>query len=377
VYLRHLWLKDFRSHQEVDLELVDGLCVVFGANGAGKSNLLEAIAFLALLESFRGAPGEALVRSGALQAFVRGEVEDGERVQLIEAELRLGGQNRILLNRQRLSRSRDLLGALRVVVFAPDDLNLLKGGPALRRTYLDQLLVLLDPRNDVVRSEYERAVRQRNALLKQTRGRLDEAAAMTLEVWDAKVVASGERLADLRSQLIVELSPLVSAAYEEVAGSTVPVTLGYSPSWRSGGLAAALESVRQDELRRGITLVGPHRDDVRVDLAGLPSRTHASQGEQRSLALALRLAAHRLIERTTGSPPLLLLDDVFSELDVNRSAALVDCLPRTQTVLTTATVPPDGVVADQFVTVSANGIAVDTPSLRRRDQDPGAGSGSD
>jgi DNA replication and repair protein RecF len=363
VHLRHLWLKDFRSHAAVDLELVDGLCVVSGPNGVGKSNLLEAVAYLALLESFRGSPGDALIRSGADNAVVRGEVLDGERTQLIEAELRTTGQNRVLVNRQRLTRSRDLLGALRVVVFAPDDLSVLKGGPGVRRTYLDQLLISLDPRNDNVRASYDKAIRQRNALLKQTRGRLDDAARLTLEVWDSKVVESGERLATLRQELVELLIPVVTEAYAEVAGAVMPVELRYEAPWRASGLAAALAASRVDELRRGITLVGPHRDDLVITLRGLPSRTHASQGEQRSLALALRLAAHRLVERVTGTPPLLLLDDVFSELDDRRAAALVECLPRTQTILSTATGLPAGVEADQFVSVTGGSVTSSIPPV--------------
>jgi len=356
VHLRRLWLKDFRSHAEVDLELVDGLCAVVGDNGLGKSNLLEAIAYLALLESFRGAPGEALIRAGADSAIVRGEVVDEDRVQLIEAELRRVGANRVLLNRQRLQRSRDLLGAVRVVVFAPDDLALLKGGPGERRTFLDQLLVSVDPRNDVVRSAYDRALRQRNALLKQTKGRLDEAAELTLEVWDSKLVEAGERLADLRAGLVETLVPAVAQAYADVAGAQVPVAMRYESSWRAGGLAAALAASRADELRRGITLVGPHRDDLAIDLDRLPSRTHASQGEQRSLALALRLASHRTIEARTGSAPLLLLDDVFSELDPQRSAALLRCLPRAQTFLSTAAGLPEGVAPAQVLHVGPSGV---------------------
>jgi DNA replication and repair protein RecF len=320
---------------------------VLGPNGMGKSNLLEAVGYLALLESFRGAPTEALIRAGSPSAVVRGAVRTDDREQLIEAELVAAGRNRIQVNRQRLTRARDLLGAVRITVFSPDDLALIKGGPGLRRTYLDQLLVSIDPRNDAVRSELERALRQRNALLKQTRGRLDEAAALTLEVWDAKVVAAGEELATRRVELVASVEPLVVAAYADVAGSEEPIALRYDAPWRSVGLAEALRAARADELRRGLTLVGPHRDDLVISLNSLPSRTHSSQGEQRSLALALRLAAHRLV-----SPPVLLLDDVFSELDPDRSAALLRSLPAGQTLLSTAAGLPTGVAADQVVTVT-------------------------
>ena len=359
--VERLWLKDFRSYEALEIELVDGLCAVTGANGVGKSNLLEAIAYLSLLESFRGAPSEALIRAGAASAVVRGQIVAEGREQLIEAEIVSTGRNRVLLNRQRLTRNRDLLGALRVTVFSPEDLSLIKGGPALRRSYLDQLLVSLDPRNDNVRSQYDKALRQRNALLKQTHGRLDEAAEFTLAVWDDKLVESGEQLATLRDDVVSQLQPIVVQAYEDVAGEHHDISLAYVAPWRESGqgesgqggsgLRAALRASRRDELRRGLTLVGPHRDDLGITLQGLPSRTHASQGEQRSLALALRLASHRLLHDVTGAPPVLLLDDVFSELDPDRSAALLRSLPAGQALLSTASGLPAGVEVAQLVTV--------------------------
>lgn len=359
MHVEHLWLKDFRSYPTVDLALTSGLCAVLGPNGVGKSNLLEAVGYLALLESFRGAPSDALIRAGTDAAVVRGAVRTDDREQLIEAELVTSGRNRILVNRQRLQRTRDLLGAVRITVFSPDDLALVKGGPGLRRTFLDQLLVSIDPRNDALRSEFERALRQRNALLKQTKGRLDDAAALTLEVWDAKVVAAGEELARRRDELVIAVGPLVMGAYADVAGSPEPIELRYDAPWRAVGLGDSLLAARADELRRGVTLVGPHRDDLVVTLNGLPSRTHASQGEQRSLALALRLAAHRLVHDVVGSPPVLLLDDVFSELDPDRSAALLASLPTGQTLLSTAAGLPAGIVADQVVTVTPGAIHTD------------------
>lgn len=351
MHVEHLWLKDFRSYLAVDLELTEGVCAVLGPNGVGKSNLLEAVAFLGELESFRGAPTAALIRSGAETAVVRGTVRHEGREQLIEAELATSGRNRVLVNRQRLVRARDVLGAVRLTVFSPDDLALIKGGPALRRGYLDQLLVAFDPRNDPVRAEFERALKQRNALLKQTRGRLDEAAALTLEVWDAKLTASGEELARRRVATLGDITPMVAAAYADVAGVEERVELRYDAPWEQQGLGPALVAARADELRRGVTLVGPHRDEVVITLNGLPARTHASQGEQRSLALALRVAAHRMVHEVIGSPPVLLLDDVFSELDPERSAALLRALPAGQTLLSTAAGLPPGVSADQVLRV--------------------------
>lgn len=358
MHLRHLWLTDIRSYQLVDLELTSGLCAVLGANGVGKTNLLEAVAYLALLESFRGAPTDAMVRAGAERGIVRGEVDEAGRHQLIECELRANGRNRVLLNRQRLARSSDLLGALRVTIFSPDDLQLVKAGPSARRAFLDRVVVSLDPRQETIRAEYDRALRQRNALLKQTRGRLDDAAAMTLEVWDTKLVAAGERLAERRDDVVAELLPLLSDAYRDVSGIEHDIELDYQAPWREEGLAAALARVRDDELRRGMTLVGPHRDELGVSLGGLPARTHASQGEQRCIALGLRLASHRLVHRTTGVPPVLLLDDVVSELDPDRSSALLASLPPGQTLLSSATGLPAGVDADQVLEVRPGTIVV-------------------
>lgn len=351
MHVERLWLRNFRSYSAVDLELTPGLCAVVGPNGVGKSNLLEAVAYLALLESFRGAPTDALIRAGEDAAVVRGSVRADDREQLIEAEIVGNGRNRVQVNRQRLVRARDLLGAVRITVFSPDDLALIKGGPSLRRTLLDQLLVAVDPRNDALRSEFERALRQRNALLKQTRGRLDEAASLTLEVWDAKLVAAGDELARRRAELVEQLEPIVATAYADVAGADAPITLRYEAPWRGVGLMAALAEARADELRRGVTLVGPHRDDLTITLDGLVARSHSSQGEQRSLALSLRLASHRLVHDVVGSPPILLLDDVFSELDPERSAALLRSLPAGQTLLSSAAGMPEGITADQVLRV--------------------------
>ncbi len=351
--VRRLWLTDFRSYASLELELDAGLTAVVGANGFGKTNLLEAIGYLASLESFRGAPLEALVRHGCERAVVRAEVEQQARRALIEAEIAPGGRGRVLVNRQRLTRARELLGVLRVTVFAPDDLELVKGGPALRRRYLDDGLVALQPRLDALRLELERVLRQRNALLRQVAGtRPDRLAAdvvVTLDVWDAKLTTAGEALGTARAELVERLQPSLRQAYDDVAGGPVPVDTRYEPPWRRDGLAAALAAARSEELRRGVTLVGPHRDDLELGLAGLPARTHASQGEQRTLALALRLALHRILTDELADPPVLLLDDVFSELDPDRADALVRHLPDGQAVLTTASGLPDRVAPDQVV----------------------------
>ncbi len=348
--VERLWLTDFRSYQSAELvPAPDGLTVITGANGAGKTNLLEAVGYLATLRSFRGAPGDALVRVGAASAVVRAEGHREARALLIEAELRPTGRDRVQVNRQPLRRTRDLLGALQVTVFSPDDLELVKGGPAERRRYLDDLLVALHPRHDATQSEVDRVLRQRNALLKSTlgRGRPGAEVLVTLDVWDAKLAEAGETLVTARRGLTEALGPPAAEAYGRLTGLPeamgAGVELAYQASW-SGSLAEALLAAREDDLRRGLTTVGPHRDEVELRVDGLPARTHASQGEQRSAALALRLAGHRLVTGRVGSAPVLLLDDVFSELDPERSVALLEHLPPGQALLTTAGAVPPGAV---------------------------------
>jgi DNA replication and repair protein RecF len=352
VLLRRLELTDFRNYARAAVELDPGVTVVTGANGVGKTNLVEAMAWLATLESFRGAPHEALVREGTERAVLRAEVQqDDGRVVTIEADIPLVGRQRVQVNRQRLVRTRDLLGVLQVSVFAPDDLALVKGGPGERRRFLDTTLVSLHLKHDVVRSDLERILRQRNVLLKQAGGRLGPDIVTTLDVWDAKLAEVGTALGDARDALVTELEPLVGKAYADVAGAPGELHLRYAPAWRATGLAAALAASRADDVRRQITLVGPHRDELDIALAGLPARTHASQGEQRCVALGLRLAAHRAVTERTGTPPLLLLDDVFSELDPDRASALVHHLPAAQVVVTTAGALPAGAVASRRLVI--------------------------
>jgi DNA replication and repair protein RecF len=339
--LDRVWLTDVRSYASAELELAPGLTALLGDNGQGKTNILEAIAWLATLASFRGAPTEALIRQGAERAIIRAEGEREGRGILIEAELVASGRNRVLVNRQPLKKARELLGVLRVTVFAPDDLELVKGGPSERRRYLDEALVGSHPRYDALRAEVDKVLKQRNALLKGAGGRLDESAGFTLDVWDAKLVESGGRLAEARQSLLARLAPALTDTYDAVANRPAEVTATYVADWAGVGLEAALAASRKDDVRRGVSTVGPHRDDVELRIGGLASRTHASQGEQRSLALALRLAAHHVITEVTGSAPILLLDDVFSELDPDRSDALLANLPAGQTVLTSASgLPP-------------------------------------
>jgi len=352
VLVRRLELVDFRNYQTAEVELSRGFTAVTGANGEGKTNLIEAIAYLATLDSFRGAAPAALVRDGCERAVVRGEVEEDEgRVVAVECELGLTGRPRAQVNKQRLQRNADLLGVLRVSVFSPDDLALVKDGPGVRRRFLDDTLVALHPRHDRLRREVERVLRQKAALLKQSGGRLAEDTAFTLDVWDARLAESGDALGQARAELVDALSPEVARAYDELASRPSDVTLSYESAWRTAGLAEALRRARADEVRRQVCLIGPHRDELQLAVGNLPARTHASQGEQRTLALALRLGAHRLLAERTRTTPVLLLDDVFSELDEQRAAALLAHLPAGQIVLTTAGPLPAGAAIERILQV--------------------------
>ena len=383
--LQRLWLTDFRGYAAAAIEPAPGLTAVVGANGQGKTNLLEAVAWLATMSSFRGAPDEALVRIGAGEAVVRAEVvadlpvrasgaAEGQagtaeaaqaertgaagRLVLLEALIRANGRDQVLVNRQKLRRARDLLGSLRVTVFSPDDLALVKGGPGERRRLLDEALVSLAVKHDALRTDLERVLRQRGTLLRQAGGRASPEVSATLDVWDAKLAELGEATGRARAALVDRLRPATATAYDQVAQASASVTLTYDPAWRrsDGGLAAALAAARPEDLRRGVSTVGPHRDELELAIDGMPARTHASQGEQRSLALALRLATHAVVTDVTGSSPVLLLDDVFSELDPDRSHALLAHLPAGQALLTTAGPLPDGASPGLVVRVAGGRI---------------------
>ena len=356
--VERLELVDFRNYHAARFDLTAGTTVVVGDNGHGKTNFAEALAYLATLGSFRGAPPEALVRVGATMGIVRAQLRDDDgRASLIEAELVPGGRNRVQVNRQRLGRARDLLGVVRVTVFSPDDLTLVKGGPAERRRFLDDTLVALAVKYDAARLELDRVVRQRNTLLRHAGGRLDEPATVTLDVWDAKLAAAGDQFGYARATLVARISDHVAAAYERLAGRPTAIEVRYEPPWRQVGLAAALAEARETDVRRGVSSVGPHRDEVELSIDGMPARTHASQGEQRTLALALRLGAHALVADRTGSSPVLILDDVLSELDPGRAAALLGHLPPGQIVITTAGAVPPGAQPDRVLRVVGGTVA--------------------
>ncbi|GJM37054.1 MAG: DNA replication and repair protein RecF [Acidimicrobiales bacterium] len=349
--IRTLELQNFRSYEAVALSLTDGLTAIVGENGQGKTNLLEAISWIAGMGSFRGVPDDALIRLGTDAAVVRATVlsPDG-REQLIEAELPRIGRNRIQVNRQRLARARDLLGVVQVTVFSPDDLELVKGGPALRRRWIDEALVSRHPKHDATRADLERILKQRNALLRSAHGRLDTDAAFTLDVWDAKLAHTGQAVRDARETLLAEMAPGLAGAYDAVAREAAQVETIYEPSWH-GDLAEALVASRDQDVRRGVSTIGPHRDEIMLRIGAAPARTHASQGEQRSLALALRLSADAVVRAAGVAEPVLLLDDVFSELDPGRAEALLDALPGGQRLLTTAAWLPPAAVPDRVLRV--------------------------
>ena len=249
---------------------------------------------------------------------------------------------------------------VRTTVFSPEDLELVKAAPSVRRDFVDDALVALQPKLDVLCSEIEKVLRQRNSLLKQAGGRLSPDIASTLDVWDAKLSELGTELGDERARLIAQISPRVSKAYEELAEKATPIGLVYEPEWRRIGLASELQTCRMDDIRRGTSTVGPHRDDIELLINGLPARTHASQGEQRTLALAMRLAVHRMVTEEFGSPPVLILDDVLSELDPGRAAALLRHFPEGQVLITTAGYLPEAAHPDRIVRIQQGAVVQDS-----------------
>ena len=346
--LERLWLENFRSYESLELDFHSGVTAIVGPNGAGKTNILEAIGALGTLRSFRGSPTESMIRQGADNAVIRGQGVRDDRDVLIELEL-AKGRTRAQVNRQKLKRTRDLLGALRITVFAPDDLALIKEGPSVRRQFIDDVMVALDPRIDQSISEVEKALKQRNALLRQSKGRLEGSAEFTLDVWDQKLGEAGDAVVQRREEILGRLMPRVAEAYALFASEPAEVIANYRRSWQTETLLEGLRESRGSDLRKGVTSVGPHRDDMSLSIDRLMSRTEASQGEQRTLALALRFAGHKLVSESLGEAPLLLLDDVLSELDPERGHALLTNLPVGQTVITSASELPSSTRPDHVM----------------------------
>lgn len=347
-------LVGFRSYPTLDWRPDHGVNLLIGPNGAGKTNLLEAVAYLGSLRSFRSAPDSILIADEADSAVIRAGLVGEERERLIEIEIPRRGSRRTQVDKTKLRRTADLLGVLRVVAFLPEDLDLVKRGPAYRRDLLDEISVQLWPAAHTDQAEYDRALRQRNAFLKQ--GQND---AATLGVWDSRLAQAGGRVVARRSRVVELLRPLLADAYREVAASEVITAFTYEPSWEGDldsssaadfgiRILDALERSRRIDYERRMTTVGPHRDEPGFSIDDHDARVHGSQGEQRTIALAVKLAAHRALASALGEPPVLLLDDVFSELDPNRSEALARALPGdTQTMITSARpedVPVSGTV---------------------------------
>ncbi|MFF5334484.1 DNA replication/repair protein RecF [Streptomyces sp. NPDC013181] len=369
MHVTHLSLADFRSYARVEVPLDPGATAFVGANGQGKTNLVEAVGYLATLGSHRVSSDAPLVRMGADRAVIRAAVTQGERSQLVELELNPGKANRARINRSSQVRPRDVLGIVRTVLFAPEDLALVKGDPGERRRFLDELVTARSPRMAGVRSDYDRVLKQRNTLLKSAAmarrhgGRSLDLS--TLDVWDQHLARVGAELLAQRLDLIATLQPLADKAYGDVAPGGGPVSLDYrgtvGPERGREELYAqiieALAQVRKQEIERGVTLVGPHRDDLVLGLRSMPAKGYASHGESWSYALALRLASYELL-RGEGNEPVLVLDDVFAELDARRRERLAELVAPAEQVLVTAAVDDDvpGALAGTRYTVTAGEV---------------------
>lgn len=360
MWVSGLRLTDFRSYETVDLSLAAGVTTFIGSNGQGKTNLVEAIAYPSILGSHRVSGDAPLVRSGADRAILAVSVERADRTVLLELEINPGRANRARINRAAATRARDVLGLLTTVVFAPEDLSLVKGDPSDRRRFLDELMIQRSPRMQGVKADYERALKQRNALLKSAysarRGSAED-IRRTLEVWDQRLADEGAQILAARMGILSDLTDPLSSAYTLIAGgedavSSTELSVTYQTSvtdqpeavadvdeWRSAMLAA-IDRRRSDELDRGITLVGPHRDDITLVLGGLPAKGYASHGESWSIALALKLASFEILT-AQGDEPVLILDDVFAELDDTRRRRLAQRVRTCAQVLITAAVEAD------------------------------------
>lgn len=378
MHVSTLALTDFRSYEQVELELEPGVSALVGPNGQGKTNLVEAVGYVATLGSHRVATDLALVRAGAPRAVVRVRASRAGRSTLVELEINPGRANRAQVNRAPVRRARDVLGILRTVLFAPEDLALVKGDPEGRRRFLDELGVQVSPRMAGVLADHDRVLRQRNALLKTAggarRGSGGTADLRTLDVWDSRLAQIGAQVLAMRVSLVDQLRPHVAAAYQQVSDGQGAAVLGYrsslvgsveepdgaapdvphlgdTPELLEAQLLEAMSRLRGREIDRGVSLVGPHRDELVLTLGGLPAKGYASHGESWSYALALRLASFELLTHGSGddaiagwaegSEPVLVLDDVFAELDVRRRDRLAHLVAGAEQVLVTAAVAQD------------------------------------
>ena len=355
MYVRRVELINFRSYEQVGVDLDPGPSVLVGRNGVGKTNLVEALGYVATLDSHRVATDVPLVRSGAASAVIRCAIVHEGRELLVELEIVPGRANRARLGRSPVRRPRDVLGALRLVLFAPEDLELVRGDPDQRRRYLDDLLVARQPRYAGVRADYDRVVKQRNALLRTAYlsrkvGGNRSQDMSTLAVWDTHLAQHGAELLAGRLELVAALGPHVAKAYDAVAAGRGAAAIAYASRLGDGlapdrpalrdALLDRLAERRTAEIERGTTLAGPHRDDLALTLGDLPVKGYASHGESWSVALALRLAAYDLL-RADGIEPVLILDDVFAELDTGRRERLAELVAGAAQLLVTCAVPED------------------------------------
>jgi DNA replication and repair protein RecF len=354
VFVRHLGLRDFRSWAHAEVDLTPGRTVFVGPNGFGKTNLVEALWYSSTLGSHRVATDAPLVRVGSSRAVVSMIVVNDGRECAVDLEIAAGRANKARLNRSPVRSPREVIGVLRAVLFAPEDLALVRGDPADRRRYLDDLAAVRRPRVAAVRADYEKVLRQRTALLKSASGarfRGDRGALDTLDVWDGHLAAHGAELMAARMELVNELAPEVQKSYQLLAPGARSAAIGYRASVDvepdctdverlRAALLAGMAQRRDAELERGVCLVGPHRDDLELRLGEQPAKGFASHGESWSMALALRLAAYELL-RAEGGDPVLLLDDVFAELDTARREALAAAAASAEQVLVTAAVLDD------------------------------------
>lgn len=343
MHLGWLELGDFRCYHELSFRPDEGVNVLVGDNGAGKTSVLEAIAYLGLLRSFRGTADDSLVRTDSSEAVLRGSFSRGGGEVKVEVALPAAGRRKVLMNGKRPTRNRDVLAEVPIVAFLPDDLDLVKRGPALRRQYLDDLAAQLRPQAGADQADYDRALRQRNSLLRQEGRQADPA---TLDVWDERLSAAGSLVYSSRRRARLELQPHLESGYRSVGGDG-EVGWSYGANWGAddntpdgdeteAALLAALAARRNLDMERRATSVGPHRDDPALTLNGRSLRSQASQGEQRTAALALRVGSYRLLTAARPTTPILLLDDVFSELDAGRVAGVLELLPDGQVFVTSA-----------------------------------------
>ena len=362
--LKFLELQDFRNYTSLKLRFHPGLTLLTGKNGSGKTNLIESAGFLARGSPLRNMPAEGLIRNGAEQAIARGEFETGgqaggsRRSLLVEAQLpRPPKRLRLQVNRQPGVRRSDLRSLLRITVFLPGHLSIVQGGPDGRRDFLDEAAAALSPAAAEAQADLQRVLRQRNALLRQAKGVLTSEDSMALSVWDEQLAAAAAACTDFRLKALQKTIGYVADAYQKVAAERVDAEMQYERSWSGEDFLQALADARHDDLRRGLTTIGPHRDDLRLCLGSLPARTHASQGEQRTLALAMRLALHQMQTDIHREVPLLLLDDVLSELDAQRSERLIEALPAGQAIVTSATPLPEVAEPDETFVISEGVLA--------------------